>query len=215
MKRFTALHCAHLALCTVILLATLSLSMTCQAQAAPAPPAPRAALTGDSTYQVPAPLVDQNGRAFRLEALRGKPVLVSMFYNSCQFVCPMLIDTLRLTEQALTVDERANLSVLLVTFDPARDDVKALKSIADNRELDAARWTLARTDATSVRKIAATLGIQYRLLPGGDYNHTTVLILLDDEGRIVGRTKKLGSIDPAFVTLIKRAVRVKNEPAAR
>src|SRR4051794_25902267 len=141
--------------------------------------APRAALPGDSVYQVPATLVDQNGQQFKLEQRRGQPVLVSMFYNSCQFVCPMLIDTMRSTDQSLSADERAHLSMLLVTFDPARDDIKTLKSVTDKHKLDAARWTLARSDAASVRKIAATLGIQYRLLPDGEYNHTTVMILLD------------------------------------
>jgi protein SCO1/2 len=81
-----------------------------------------------------------------------------------------------------------------------------LKSIAEKRNLDAAHWTLARSDAASVRKLAATLGIQYRLLPDGEFNHTTVLVLLDGDGRIVGRTKKIGAVDPDFVKLVKRAI---------
>ena len=163
------------------------------------------ALPGDSVYQLAAPMVDQNGHSFMLSERRGQPVLVSMFYNSCQFVCPMLIDTLRSTEQELSADERANVSMLLITFDPARDDIKTLKSIAEKRDLDPARWTLARTDAAAVRKIAATLGIQYRLLADGEYNHTTVLILLDADGRVIGRTKKIGTTDPAFLKLVRQA----------
>lgn len=169
-------------------------------------PVPVKALPGDSIYQVASTMTDQNGRAFKLEDHRGKPVLVSMFYNSCKFVCPMLIDTMVLTRQGLSAGERAQLDMLLITFDPARDDVKALKSIAEARELDAAQWTVARTDATSVRKIAATLGIQYRLLSDGEFNHTTVLVLLDGEGRIVGRTKRIGTADPAFIKLVKQTI---------
>lgn len=172
------------------------------AQAAP----PQAALPGASVYQIGAQLVDQDGRQFRLSERRGQPMLVSMFYNSCKFVCPMLIDSLRLTEQELSAQERARLSMLLITFDPARDDVKALKGIAAQRELDPARWTLARTDAASVRKIAASLDIQYRKLSDGEYNHTTVLILLDGDGRIVGSTRRLGSVDPEFVKLVRKTV---------
>lgn len=164
------------------------------------------ALPGNSIYQNAATMVDQDGRSFKLAERRGQPMLVSMFYNSCQFVCPMLIDTLSNTEKELTNDERTHLSVMLITFDPARDDVKTLKSIADKRALDPAHWTLARTDAASVRKIAATLGIQYRLLADGEYNHTTVLVLLDADGRIVGRTKKIGMVDPGFVKLIRQTL---------
>lgn len=191
-------------LLSLTLLAAVTGFGTCSAQTAVAS---RAALPGDSVYQVPATMIDQDGHPFKLAERRGQPVLVSMFYNSCEFVCPMLIDTLRNTEQSLTPEERSHLSMLLITFDPARDDVKVLKSVADKRGLDPAHWTLARTDAVSVRKIAATLGIQYRLLANGEYNHTTVLILLDADGRIIGRTKKIGATDPAFVKLVREAVK--------
>jgi protein SCO1/2 len=176
------------------------------AETAPANAVIQLHLPGNSIYQNQATMTDQDGHNFKLADKRGRPMLVSMFYNSCQFVCPMLIDTLSKTEQELTSDERAKLSVMLITFDPARDDVKTLKSIADKRHLDPAHWMLARTDPTSTRKIAATLGIQYRLLADGEYNHTTVLILLDADGRVVGRTKKIGMTDPEFVKLIRHTL---------
>jgi protein SCO1/2 len=180
-------------------------ALLCTAAAMPnAAPPQAAAVPGNSIYQVGATLSDQDGRQFKLGDLHGKPVLVSMFYNSCKFVCPMLIDTVRMTEQSLTAQERAGLSTLLITFDPERDDIATLKTVASKRELDPKRWILARTDLASVRKIAATLDIQYRQLSDGEFNHTTVLVLLDGEGRVVGRTKKLGTVDPAFVQLIRR-----------
>lgn len=168
------------------------------------PPAHSAeALPATSIYQLPGKLSNQDGQAFPLRALRGQPVLVSMFYNSCEFVCPMLIDTMRLTQQALDAKRRDQLGMLLITFDPARDDLKALKAIARQRELDPAHWTLARTDAASVRKIAAALDIQFRKLEDGQYNHSTVLVLLDADGRVVGSTRKMGLVDPAFLQLVQ------------
>jgi protein SCO1/2 len=165
-----------------------------------------APLPGGSLYRIGATLTDQQDRPFTLAARRGHPVLVSMFYNSCQFVCPMLIDTARMTTEALAPKERAELSTLLITFDPDRDDVKALGAVAAQRGLDPAGWTLARTDAASVRKIAAALDIQYRQLSNGEYNHTTVLVLLDRNGSVVGRSKKMGAVDPAFVKLIRSTI---------
>jgi SCO1/SenC len=103
---------------------------------------------------------------------------------------------------------------VLITFDPARDDVAALKKMSQQRKLDPAHWTLARPDAASARKIAATLGIQYRQLANGEFNHTTVLILLDADGRIVARTKKLGAVDPAFVKLVHQTLRASKYPKA-
>ncbi len=171
-------------------------------------------LSGASVYQIKSALSDQDGRSFKLDQRRGQPVLVSMFYNSSKFVCPMLIDTMRNTEQTLTPEERAKLQVLLITFDPERDDVKALKAVSVQRELDSARWTLARTDPASVRQIAAALDIQYRKLGDGEFNHTTVLVLLDGEGRIIGRSKKLGAVDPVFQKLLKQTLQAAATPAA-
>jgi len=37
-----------------------------------------------------ATLVDQSGRAFRLSALRGRPVLIEFFYTSCPAICGLL-----------------------------------------------------------------------------------------------------------------------------
>ena len=179
--------------------------------ALPAPPAGAviaAPLPSDSIYQLAVSLTDQNGRTFKMDERRGQPVLVSMFYTSCQFVCPMLIDALRDTEAQLTAQERARLSVLMVSFDPVHDTVAVLKSTADGRQLDGNHWTLARTDPASVRKLAAVLGIQYRALPNGDFNHTTALLLVDANGRITGRTAKLGNADPAFVKLVRASVSV-------
>ena len=165
-----------------------------------------ATLPTDSIYQLKAQMTDQAGKSFAIAERRGHPVLVGMFYTSCQFVCPMLVDALRDTEAKLTLQERSNLSVLLVTIDPARDTVAVLKRTAQERALDPAHWTMARTDAKTTRKLAAVLGVQYRALPNGDFNHTTDLILLDSDGRIAGRTAQLGSADPAFVKQVKLAV---------
>ena len=160
-------------------------------------------LPATSVYRLDVPLVDQDGRALRFDEKRGGPMLVTMFYTSCKYVCPLIIDTLLATDRALDPAERARLGVLVVSFDPERDDPSALKRVADKRRLDVPRWTLARTEAPDVRKLAAVLGIQYRALADREINHTSSLVLLDAEGRIVARTDKLGEVDPAFVAKVK------------
>ena len=130
-----------------------------------------------------------------------------MFYTSCQFVCPMLIDSIRDAEKQLAPAEREQLGVLLVTFDPEHDTVAVLKRTADERGLDPGRWSLARTDPATVRKLASVLGIQYRALPNGDFNHTTAILLLDAQGRVVAKSSQLGRAEPAFVNRIRAVAR--------
>lgn len=160
----------------------------------------------DSVYHLDATLTDQDGRALALADGQGHPVLATMFYTSCQFTCPMIVEAVRHTESQLTPEERAKLTVLMISIDPAHDTVAVLKQTAQQRQLDSPHWTLARADAAAVRKIAAVLGFQYRALAGGEFNHTTALVLLDAQGRIAGRTSQLGRADPGFVKRIKAAV---------
>jgi len=163
-------------------------------------------LPGDSLYRLPVTLTDQNGHDFAFAQRGGKLQLVSMFYTSCQYVCPLIIDTLKKTQAQLTQTERARLDVLLVSFDPARDTPARLKDVFGERKLDAATWTLARTDERDVRKLAAALDIQYRALANGDINHSSALVLLDAQGRIIARTDRIGAIDADFIAAVKKAL---------
>jgi protein SCO1/2 len=93
-----------------------------------------------------------------------------------------------------------------VSFDPGRDDVATLRSYADKRKLDPRFWTLARAEPAQVRQLSGVLGLQYRQLPDGEFNHSSELILLDAEGRIAAHTNVIGRLDPAFVKAIAETV---------
>jgi protein SCO1/2 len=194
----TRIPCSRLMQRTAAVALALTLCAGAAAAPATAPPLP-----SDSVYQLAATLTDQNGRSSPLQGWRGEPVIVAMFYSSCQFTCPMVIEALRATETALAAGERARLRVLMVSIDPEHDTVAVLERMATERRIDTARWTLARADAPTVRKLAAVLGVQYRALGNGDFNHSTALILVDSEGSIRARTARLGQADPAFVKRVK------------
>ena len=163
-------------------------------------------LPSDSVYQLQATLVDQDARKTEWRALRGKPRLVAMFYTSCQYICPLIVDSGKAVERQLAPAERERLGILLVSMDPKRDNPAALMSIVDKRKLDRARWTLASPAPADVRQIAGVLGIRYRALADGEFNHTSALVLLDAEGRILARTEQMGSKpDPEFVAAVRRA----------
>jgi protein SCO1 len=153
---------------------------------------------GDSIYQLHPALVDQDGRSFNLASMRGAPVIASMFYSSCEMVCPLIFETVAHTLQSLKPQVRNRIHVVMVTFDPARDTVPVLKETARKHACDA-RWSLVRGSDADVRRVAALLGVQYRRLPSGEFNHSTSIQLLDSEGRFVKRTGKLGEDDPDFI----------------
>lgn len=189
----------------VLLLASIVVSSASTPLAA----APSQPLPPDSVYQSAATLTDDRAQRYAWNAKRGRPQLVSMFYTSCKFVCPMIVDSAKAIEQALDADERARLGVTLISFDPDRDTPVVLARMRAERDLDASRWTLAHPDPRDVRTVAALLGIRYRALAGGEFNHTSVLVLLDAQGRVLARTEAAGGRpDPAFLAAVRAALRV-------
>jgi protein SCO1 len=149
----------------------------------------------ESIYNLDAALTSQSGAEHHLDVYRGHAVLVTMFYGSCPAACPLLIDTLRAVERSTPAGVRGNLRVLMISIDPARDTVDKLQALARERRIDTARWTLARTDERTVRRIAALLNIQYRRLPGGNFNHASVVSVLTPQGMIAAQSEKLGKAD--------------------
>jgi protein SCO1/2 len=168
--------------------------------------APAVSLPGDSLYQTPLALQDQQGRHFDLASMRGQPVIVSMFYASCSSACPLTLDTIEQIRQAVNVSGHTAPSVLMISFDPQHDDVTNLAAMAKMHQLDPAYWHLTRPTAGDVMAFAATLGVAYRQRTGGDFSHNAVIALLDENGRVVARTSVIGKVDPAFAEAVRERV---------
>ncbi len=187
----------------------LSVALACllfisaSATAAPVqPPLPK-----DSAYQLPLQLTDQQGKSWDWRSKRGKPQVVAMFYTSCQFTCPLIVDSGKAIEHALSPAEKTRVGILLISMDPKRDTPAVLMKVFNKRGLDGTRWSLASPKPDGVRGVSGVLGVRYRQLASGDFNHTSALVLLDREGRIVRRSEQVGSLlDPAFIASVRRTI---------
>lgn len=181
---------------------TLLLLAAVAGLATAAPPLPR-----DSVYQLSVQVTDDHARRAAWGERRGQPQIVAMIYTSCAFACPLIVEGGKAVEQSLREDERARLGVTLVTLDPARDTPAALARMRRERGIDSARWALLRPEPRDVRSIAGLLGVKYRVRADGEVDHTTALVLLDADGRVVARTEDVGGKpDPAFVAAVRRTV---------
>lgn len=139
---------------------------------------------GLSLYQLDARLTDQDGHEVTLASFRGQPVLLSMFYGTCPYACPLLMSRLKKLEASLPPEVRAKTKVVLVSLDPEHDTPESLNKLAKAHGVDAARWRLLRTSEEHVREVAAVLGIKYRPLKEGGMNHSSVITVLNKEGVI-------------------------------
>jgi len=169
-----------------------------------------AAVPTDSLYQLHAQLTTQKAAIADLDVYRGHPTLISMFYGSCPAACPMLITAMQAYESRLDEGSRARLRVLLVSFDSARDTPPQLDRLAKLHRADPARWTFTSASEADARRIAALLGVTYRRLPAGDFDHSLLITLLDGDGRIAATTTTLAG-DAAFQASLRSAT----QPPAR
>lgn len=160
-------------------------------------PAIAAPSTEPSIYELGLVLRDARGEQIALDAARGTPVVMTMFYGSCAVACPALIGEIK---RVLGEIERDDVRVLLVSFDAARDTPEKLAGLVQLHGLDA-RWTLAAASDTDARELAATIGYKYRALDNGEFFHSSTILVLDEDGRPRARTDGFNNRAPLLAAL--------------
>ena len=138
-----------------------------------------------SLYGLPGSWTDQNGRPFELASLRGSPVLLVLFYGTCDSVCPVVVRDAQKVEAMLPEADRRRTRFVLVTIDPKVDTPERLLDYARRHELDLERWTLLNGSPEQVRVLANVLGFKYRPTGAGQYSHTIRIHVLDRAGVVV------------------------------
>ena len=165
----------------------LILLSTCLACAEEKPPCCRetaatAPLTDKSLYQLESKWTSDVGREVKLGVLRGRPQIVTMFFTSCEYACPVIVENMKAIEQALPEALRGKVDFLLVSFDVERDTPETLKAYRAKKQLATGRWTLLRGKEDDVRELAALLGINYQRDAKGQFSHSNVITVLNAEG---------------------------------
>ena len=169
-------------------------------------------ISGDSLYQLPVELTAANGASLKLSSLRGKPLIVTMFYSRCTSVCPMLTHELQQLMSRLSTLERARVQILMVSFDSAGDSPATLTAFKSEHKIAGDNWLIARASARDVRSLAAALGIQYRELPDHSFNHSAVVSVADREGTVRARTSDLNDSDGTFIAAVRLQAHAMSNP---
>lgn len=135
-------------------------------------------------------LVDQSGEQVSVEALRGRPVLLTFAYAHCQTVCPQLVGTVRAAVAELARDSAPSRPrVVVVTLDPWRDTPGSLPGLAaawDPGGDAEARFLSGGVD--EVQRVLAAWNVPIsRDESTGEIAHPGLLVVLDAEGRIAFR----------------------------
>jgi cytochrome oxidase Cu insertion factor (SCO1/SenC/PrrC family) len=164
----------------------------------PSPPPAAAGLSADAEPDSPArryfsdvPLVNQHGETLRLysDLLRGKVVVIHVFFASCKNTCPLMMSTFQKLQDHLGDRLGRDVSLLSLTVDPANDTPEVLKDYAA-RVGARPGWHLLTGPGANVRLALAKLG---QLVEERE-QHSNIFIIGNES---TGLWKKVRGLDPA------------------
>lgn len=138
----------------------------------------------NSIYQIDAKFTDDSGRAFSLGELRGRPVVLNLFFASCGYACPLTVTDMQAIRGQLPESVRDRAVFVLVSFDVVRDTPAELASYRAKRALDP-QWVLLHGTEDAVRELAALLGVKYKQETDGMFSHSNLVTILNPQGEIV------------------------------
>jgi protein SCO1/2 len=143
-------------------------------------------LCGQSRLAVirPAPdfqLTDADGKPVSLGQYRGKVVLVSFIFTTCNGSCPATTHRLAKLRQELArhpnLDNRVQL--LSITLDPERDTPEKLRRYMELFEIDGRRWAFATGEPAAVGKVIAAWDMWVRPTANSQLDHPSRVFLVD------------------------------------
>jgi protein SCO1 len=139
-----------------------------------------------TTIGGPFHLVDQNGKPFTDQDMKGKPYLVFFGYTHCPDVCPITLFEMSQLMRKLGPDaDRAG--ALFITVDPARDTSAILKDYLASFDPHLRGLT---GDQAAIDQATSDYRVYAKKVPleGGDYtmDHTAMVYLMDKDGQFVG-----------------------------
>ena len=141
-------------------------------------------MSGHSIYQLESDWRDENDNIVSVGSLRGQPVVMVMIYTSCQYVCPLLIQDVKLLEAELDEGMRKRATFAVVSFDPARDTPAQLASYRAKQHLEGENWVFLTGNEDIVLDLSVALGVRFRPDGRGDLLHSNIITVLDEHGVI-------------------------------
>jgi len=133
---------------------------------------------GDYTF------LDRSGRTVRLSDYRGKPLVISMIYTHCPFVCATTtrsLSALKSSQDAFGID---SFGVLTVGFDTENDTPEAMDDFAKRMGIDLKNWEFVSSDPETIKKLSKDLGFTFFPTDEGGFDHITQTTFVDGQGKV-------------------------------
>lgn len=131
---------------------------------------------------------ERNGATISNDSLKGKVWIASFVFTRCSGTCPQVAATLARLQSELA--DVPDLRLVTFTIDPDRDTPDELKKYAERFRADPDRWLFLTGSEKDIHTLAND---GFHVLakkrpdgkPGDEFDHSTMLVLVDKAGRIV------------------------------
>ncbi|HLN30994.1 MAG TPA: SCO family protein [Gemmataceae bacterium] len=146
-------------------------------------------------------LQTQEGQTLRRDDLRGKILLVSFIFTTCNGTCPATTHRMSQVQEELKkrrLEKAGAIHLVSISLDPARDTPAVLKGYMRLYDLDAANWSFLTGPADQVAKTIAAWGMWAKPAANGQLDHPSRIFLVDQAGRI-REIYNLSFMKPAWV----------------
>jgi protein SCO1 len=121
-------------------------------------------------------LRDQDGKPASLREYRGRVVVLTFMYSTCQDTCPVTAQTIRGALDQVGHD----VPVLAVSVDPAHDTRDSAERFLVKQSMSAGRMRFLLGTRAQLQPIWKAYGIQPQ---GKGFEHTAYVAVLDQTGR--------------------------------
>jgi protein SCO1/2 len=129
----------------------------------------------------------QDDKPLRLRDLRGKVVLVSFIFTTCNGSCPATTSRMStvagdLRRAGLFKGDRVRL--ISITLDPKRDTPQALRRYRKLYDIEGDHWQFLTGPVVDVEKAFTAWGMWVKPAANGQLDHPSRIYLLDTRGRV-------------------------------
>jgi protein SCO1/2 len=140
-------------------------------------------------------LTERSGQPVSMADLKGKVWVADFFYSTCPGPCPMM--TSRLSELQKKLADEADVRLVSISTDPAKDTPEVLQAYAKNFGASE-RWLFLTGEKEAIFSLAQKgfkLSVSEDPTAAEPITHSTKLVLVDRSGTVRGLYEGVGEDD--------------------
>ena len=113
-----------------------------------------------SFYALPYAFTNDRNETVHLSEWRGKPLILTMEYSNCRFMCTTTFSKMKAI-QAAADQKKMQIDFMIVSLDPKNDTPQAWQQYRISREVDRSNWHLLTGSEATTKEFANLIGIKY------------------------------------------------------